>query len=43
MTKRLDEIYSEWDLADEDDPRVAVFCDEAAELERTILATPAFT
>jgi hypothetical protein len=43
MTQRLDEIWSEWDRADEDDPRVAAFCDEAGELERTILATPAFT
>jgi hypothetical protein len=46
MIKRHDVLWAEWDRVakvDEDDPRIDAYSSEAVELERKILATPAFT
>jgi hypothetical protein len=46
MIRRNDEVWTEWDLlagADEADPRIDALSNESAQLEREILATPAFT
>ena len=46
MIERLDRLWAEFDrLVDivEGEPRFAAICGECAQLERVILATPAFT
>jgi hypothetical protein len=43
IIRRHEALWTEWDLADDDDPRIPTFCRECVELERKIVATPAFT
>ena len=46
MVNQHDKLWHEWDRLveeNEDDPRIDAFSGEAVELERKILATPAFT
>ncbi|MGA7071776.1 hypothetical protein [Bradyrhizobium sp.] len=46
MVQRHDAIFEEWDRlveGDEDDPRIAALSGESCDIERKIVATPAFT
>jgi hypothetical protein len=46
MVNRHDDLWSEWDRlakVNEDDPRTLAIIEEASELERWIVATPAST